>query len=296
MKLLLEANKADLALVVGNGINRFAAPAGTNSWELLLTELARKHIDPLHAGIPKGVSPTEFYDVLDLAAKIATGERSLQAQFCDLMKDWTSLPQHGVVANWARRQSTPILTTNFEETLSARVSAKRSRCGNEPFTAFYPWSTCFSMESVANPLTSFAIWHINGLQSYRQSIRLGLSHYMGSVERARGWLHKSGTRLFGAEDIGTWPGSSTWLQVFFHKPLLIFGLNLGENEVFLRWLLIERARYFKKFPARAKEGWYVYVQKEGALDPGKTLFLSGVGIKPYPVSTYQDIYSTDTWA
>ena len=93
-----------------------------------------------------------------------------------------------------------------------------------------------------------------------------------------------------------WPGSNTWLQVFFHKPLLFFGLSLAENEVFLRWLLIERARYFKKFPGRAKRGWYVYVQQEGALDSGKSLFLKGVGIEPYPVSKYDDIYSEDTWS
>lgn len=295
MKFLLDTNKTDLALVVGNGINRFDAPPGANSWEILLTELARKHIDPLHAGIPKGVSPTEFYDVLDLVTKTATGEKGLQAQFCELMKDWSPLPQHELIANWASRQSAPILTTNFEETLSTPVAAKRNRCGNDKFTAFYPWSTCFSTEPVAHPSSSFAIWHINGLQTYRQSIRLGLSHYMGSVERARSWLHKSGTRLFGADHIDKWPGSNTWLQVFFHKPLLFFGLGLGENEVFLRWLLIERARYFKKFPKRAKPGWYVYVEQEGDLEPGKRVFLNGVGIKPYPVPTYQAIYSENTW-
>lgn len=295
MKQLLTSNKADVALVVGNGVNRYAAPPGTNSWEALLTELARRHISPTHDGIPRGVSPTEFYDVLDLASANIKGSKGLQAQFCDLMSTWTPLPQHGQIADWARRLSVPILTTNFEETLSRPVLAKRNRYGSDKFTAFYPWSTCFSKEPVLNPLTTFAIWHVNGIQAYRQSIRLGLSHYMGSVERARGWLHKSGTRLFGSENIESWPGSNTWLQVFFHKPLLFFGIALNENEVFLRWLLIERARYFKRFPTRAKLGWYVYVHHEGVIDPGKILFLKGVGIEPYPVSAYQDIYSKDTW-
>lgn len=296
MKQLLEDNKTDLALVIGNGINRYAAGNGMNSWEALLTELARRHINPEHTGVPKGVSPTEFYDVLELNAEESARGKGLQAQFCELMSTWTSLPQHGHVARWAQRESTPILTTNFEETLSAPVSAKRGRCGKDNFTAFYPWSTCFSLKPVVDPLSTFAIWHMNGLQAYRQSIRLGLSHYMGSVERARAWLTKSGNRLFGAENIKMWRGSNTWLQVFFHKQLLIFGLGLAENEVFLRWLLIERARYFKKFPDRAKRGWYVYVQQEAGLDPGKSLFLEGVGIEPYPVSTYDDIYAEEIWS
>lgn len=295
MKQLLEDNKTDLALVIGNGINRYGADLGMNSWEALLTELARRHINPEHTSVPKGVSPTEFYDVLELAAEKTAGGKSLQAQFCEQMSTWTSLPQHEHVARWAQRESTPVLTTNFEATLSSPVSAQRGRCGKDSFTAFYPWNTCFSVNPVVDPLATFAIWHMNGLQAYRQSIRLGLSHYMGSVERARAWLHKSGNRLFGSENINLWPGSNTWLQVFFHKPLLFFGLGLAENEVFLRWLLIERARYFKKFPGRAKRGWYVYSQQEGELDPGKSLFLKGVGIEPYPVSTYDDIYAQDTW-
>jgi hypothetical protein len=295
MKQLLEYNKTDLALVIGNGINRYGAAEGMNSWEALLTKLARRHINPEHTRVPKGVSPTEFYDVLELAAARAKSGKSLQSQFCEQMSTWMSLPQHEHVAHWAKRESVPILTTNFEETLSTPVSAKRSRCGKDKFTAFYPWSTCFSVKPVVDPLATFAVWHMNGIQAYRQSIRLGLSHYMGSVERARAWLHKSGNRLFGSEDISMWPGSKTWLQVFFHKPLLFFGLGLEENEVFLRWLLIERARYFKKFPGRAKQGWYVYAQQEANLDPGKSLFLKGVGIEPYPVATYDDIYAQEIW-
>lgn len=295
MKSLINANMHDLALVIGNGINRYEAPPDTNSWESLLTGLARQHINPNHEGIQKGVALTEFYDVLDLATKSRAGEKGLQQLFCDLMKDWSPLPQHNYVSNWASHNSTPVLTTNFEETLSAPVAAKRRRYGNAKFTAYYPWSTYFANKPITDPLWSFAIWHINGMQAYRQSVRLGLSHYMGSVERARSWLHKSGTRLFGATDIEKWQGSDSWLQVFFHKPLVFFGLGLGENEVFLRWLLIERARYFKKFPIRAKPGWYVFARDRENLEPGKRMFLQGVGIEPYPVPTHDHIYSANTW-
>lgn len=296
MRSLLDANTPDLALVIGNGINRYDAAHGTNSWEGLLTELARRHINPRHSGVPKDVSPTEFYDVLDLAIGKSSGSPTLQAQFCQQMAAWTPLSQHSRITNWAKIHSVPILTTNFEATLGTASSSKLRRCGKDKFTAFYPWSTCYAPSEVRDPLTSFAVWHVNGLQVYRQSIRLGLSHYMGSVERARGWLHKSGTRLLGADDVRLWPGANTWLQIFLHKPLLFFGLGLGENEVFLRWLLIERAKYFRKFPARAKQGWYVYVGDSSDIDAGKDLFLRGVGVEPFAVPDYSSMYGESTWS
>ena len=294
MRELLESHKDDLTLVIGNGINRYDAPATADSWEGLLSTLARAWIDPAHKLVPTGVSPTEFYDIVDLAAARSVSD-NLQSQFCRLMADWTPLPQHGHVMSWARRWSVPVLTTNFESTLADSVSATLRRCGSEPFTAFYPWSSCFALDAVDDPLKTFAIWHVNGQQRYRQSIRLGLGHYMGSVERARGWMHKSGSRLFKGADIVSWPGARTWLQAFLHKPLLFMGLGLEQNEVFLRWLLIERARYFNRFPARRKGGWYVHAGPAASLDPGKAFFLRGVGIEPWPVKDYAQIYGAATW-
>jgi hypothetical protein len=293
---LLDATKDDVALFVGNGINRYDAPAGTNSWEGLLTQLARKHIDPDHQRIPEGISPTEFYDMLELAAERSSGSTSLQAQFCEQMNTWRPLAQHARVVRWAARWAVPLLTTNFDETLSQAAAARRRRCGKDRFTAFYPWSTCFATGEIEDPAASFAIWHVNGMQAYRQSIRLGLSHYIGSAERARGWLHKSGSRLFAAEDPRNWPGANSWLQVFFHKPLLFFGFGLGENEVFLRWLLIERAKYFRKYPARARPGWYVHVRGSSDMNVGKRLFLERVGIHACEVAAYADLYEAATWA
>jgi hypothetical protein len=294
MRELLAANRGDLALVIGNGINRFDAPATANSWEDLLSTLARTCIGPAHRGVPAGVSPTEFYDIVDLAAARAATD-NLQSQFCKLMAGWTPLPQHGFVTAWARRWSVPILTTNFESTLAEACGARLRRCGSDRFTAFYPWSSCFAPAPVDDPLKSFAIWHVNGQQRYRQSIRLGLAHYMGSVERARGWMQRSGSRLFRGDDIRNWPGARTWLQAFLHKPLLFMGLGLEQNEVFLRWLLIERARYFNRFPARRQAGWYVHAGPAASLDAGKAFFLRGVGIEPVAVKDYAQIYGGATW-
>jgi len=149
------------------------------------------------------------------------------------------------------------------------------------------------MKPWGDPNAGFGIWHINGMEFYHRSIRLGLSHYMGSVHRARTWLHRGNERrLFSGKHADDWPGAKTWLQIIFSKPLIIFGLTLAENEVFLRWLLIERAKYFQKFPQRRKSAWYLYTGEE---HPGKSFFLQGVGITPVRASDYEELYGESTW-
>jgi len=162
------------------------------------------------------------------------------------------------------------------------------------FTDFYPWETYYGDQDLTEPCAGFGIWHINGMARYRRSIRLGLTHYMGSVARARNWLHTDDEkRLFSGKNQRDWKGAGTWLHIIFNKPLMIFGLGLGKDEVFLRWLLIERARYFQRFPNRQKEAWYAYPKTES--DLGKLYFLRELGISLLPVKDYNELYSSMTW-
>ena len=117
---------------------------------------------------------------------------------------------------------------------------------------------------------------------------------MGSVHRLRTWLyrgrkHPKSTPKYSHQ----WAGAASWLHVAFNWPLLIFGLALDENEIFLRWLLIERARYFKNCPEVSKEAWYVYAGERHA--DGKQFFLESVGVTPLRVDSYEDIYGAETW-
>jgi hypothetical protein len=129
------------------------------------------------------------------------------------------------------------------------------------------------------------------MQKYHRSIRLGLSHYMGSVERARALIHKANeNRLITGKNINDWKGVKSWLHIFFNKSIFVFGLGLAENEVFMRWLLIERAKYYRKFPDRRRTGWYI--TKSGDTNPGKKLFLEKVGFEYIEIQNYSDIYET----
>ena len=98
-----------------------------------------------------------------------------------------------------------------------------------------------SNKPINKPQDSFAIWHINGMSKYVHSVWLSLSHYMGSVYQARKMLYLNKPALFARNKNGDlWTGQNTWLEAFFKNDLLIFGIGLYKEEVFLRWLLIER--------------------------------------------------------
>ena len=294
IKSLLRKHRSDIALVIGNGINLYGPAYQTNSWHDLLVKLAEKHLPGKLRSVPAGVALTEFYDVLELKSAMPITGPTLQQEFCELMASWRYYEHHQRIVEWAQESDRPILTTNFEQILAAAGKCTLHRTKKDRFTDYYPWESYYGANEIDIPTEGFGIWHVNGMQHYRRSVRLGLSHYMGSVERARGWLHKGNERrLFSGKNVREWDGAASWLHIVFNSPLLIFGLSLEENEVFFRWLLIERARYFKKFPERKKDAWYVYT---GTLNnDGKQFFLEGVGIVPLHVASYDDIYGATTW-
>jgi hypothetical protein len=296
LRTILANNKDDLALVIGNGINRYGDSATVNSWDGLLLKLASKYSVYSGEKIPQGIALTEFYDLLNLGRPASVASQiSLQEEFCAGMDKWRVFSHHCRIVKWSRDNAIPILTTNFDTVLSragdCRLFPERTATS---FTDYYPWNRYYGLAHLANPLQGFGIWHINGMQKYRRSIRLGLTDYMGSVARVRGWIHKGNEGLlFAGKDANNWPGVSTWLHIVFNKPLLIFGLGLEENEVFLRWLFIERARYFNKFPDRRRECWYVYTSEKEKI--GKLFFLRKLGIQAVKADSYEDLYGASSW-
>jgi hypothetical protein len=284
---ILRAHHQQLALVIGNGINRYNSDANLNSWDAMLLELWERHTREDATIIPLGISLTEFYDALDLRSQLK--EKNLQKEFCDFLTGWSYKPHHQLIIRWAKQHQTPVLTTNFDETLAESLALTLHHADPKGFTDFYPWASCFAEHKIHQPADKFGIWHINGIKRYSRSIRLGLSHYMGSVERARALIHKGGDkRLFAEKNSGNWLGSNTWLECIFKNDLLFLGLGLDMSEVFLRWLLIERAKYFKTYPERAKKAWYVYAGQD--LSPGQTIFLKSVGCEIVKENSFDGLY------
>jgi hypothetical protein len=292
LEALLKRQAGNIALIVGNGINRFNAPAGVNSWETLLMTVAHGcGVDVPE--VPKGTAPTEFYDVVEL--KRPGRSSDLAADFCKEMSDWRPVAHHRAIMGWASRHDAPVLTTNFDEVLSEAGGCTYQR-PEEGFSDYYPWRCHFAPAMLAEPCEGFGIWHINGMARYKRSIRLGLSHYMGSVQRSRAMFLRGQVPLFSGLHGGDWEGAQTWLQIFFNKPLLIFGLGLEENEVFLRWLLIQRARHFREFEALRQPAWYVYTHDpKNDRQAGKHFLLDGLGIHCIRAPDYNEIYENRGW-
>ncbi|OWU67698.1 hypothetical protein ATO2_14255 [Roseovarius sp. 22II1-1F6A] len=239
------------------------------------------------------MSNTEFFDILDLA-KPLEDRSSLQRKFCDLMKSWEPSEHHSAIVSWAQRHQSPIITVNFDENLSKAANAKY--VVGEGFTQWYPWSSYFSDTRVDDPRTSFAIWHAHGMMRYAQSIRLGLTHYMGAVQRARPWVYRGENALRSAATKGSdsrWKGRNTWIDVLFFSPMMIFGFGFNKDENFLRWLFLERARLHKLNPRWKTKTWFIDTPRNGSLQ--RKPFFAGLGMEYVTVADYDEIYENAAW-
>ena len=132
------------------------------------------------------------------------------------------------------------------------------------------------------------------MTKYHRSIKLGLSQYMGNVAQARRFIHGE-TSLFSFEgkNIDGWLGFNSWLHIFFNKSLFIVGLALDESEIFLRWLLIDRAKYFRQKSGQNHKGWFITKRdSKNKYNEGQRLFLNSVGIEVIEFNNYKNIYES----
>lgn len=284
----LRNNRNDLAFIVGNGINRFAYGDRQNvSWNGLLLEVWQQISYRTMSDISSGISLTEFYDIMEMEAGSIDKVRQ---KVVDLLGEWRPDEYHKwlqekISSDW----DVPLLTTNFDMNLNEGLTLNKLESENLKFADYYPWNVYFSRTELNSPTEGFGVWHINGMLKYKRNIRLGLSEYMSLLSRVRTFLHKEdGLDDFDLKNQSRWKGYPTWLHIIFNKSLCIFGLALDENETFLRWLLIERAKYFKRYPERKKKGWFVC--KAGECSEGKRLYLDYIGFELVQLDSYDDIY------
>lgn len=284
-KRILNSNKDQLAFICGNGINRYAYRETQKcSWSDMLLDIWREiSSNNTLSNISEGISYTEFYDVMESdVGNIDT----LRLKVVNYLEKWKPHPYHEWLQNKFIEWNIPLLTTNFDRNLDAGL--RIYKFNNTKFTDFYPWNVYFSKKELGSPLDGFGIWHINGMVGYRRSIRLGLSEYIGLSARVRSYLHNDDKLDDFYNKTENWNGDQTWLHIIFNRSLCIFGLGLDENETFLRWLLIERAKYFKKFPKRAKKGWYIC--RSNDLTNGKRFLLEHIGFEVVALDSYKDVY------
>jgi len=259
----------------------------------LLLDLWDAHSFNTQTTIPSGITFTEFYDALEIQNYSQKNFSSkLQKDVVARMKKWIPNESQNLVLNKIKELDAPLLTTNFDDLIPKSLGLDFKKLPDTKFSDYYPWSCYYSDRKLANPVDGFGVWYINGMLKYHRSIKLGLSQYMGNVERARKLIHKRPENIsFEGKNQSFWPGYKTWLHIIFNKSLFICGLSLDETEIFIRWLLIERAKYFRRFPDRKHKGWFVI--KNGNNNPqneGKKFFLHSVGFEVIVINDYQSMY------
>ena len=132
------------------------------------------------------------------------------------------------------------------------------------------------------------------MMRYKTSIRLGLTHYMGSVQRARSWVYGgNGLRANAKTSRQSWRGSDTWLEVLFFHPLVLFGFGFGKDENFLRWLFLERARLHRLLPGSKAKTWFIECSATDR--EHRRPFFEGLGIEVIRVFEYAEIYENPAW-
>jgi len=282
----------NIAFFIGNGINYYYDNDNL-SWSNLLLDLWDNYSFDTQSTIPNGITFTEFYDALEIQnAERDNFSSILQQEVKEKMKNWIPDRSQNLILSKIREFDSPILTTNFDDLISKSMDLEFRKMSNSKFTDFYPWSCYYSDRELQYPTQGFGVWHPNGMLKYHRSIKLGLSQYMGNVERARKLIHKKPENIhFEGKNEQYWAGYNTWLHILFNKSLFIFGFGLDENEVFMRWLLIERAKYYRRFPNRRKKGWYVInTNRINSNIEGKRFFLKSVGFDVIEVNDDNILY------
>jgi hypothetical protein len=268
-----------MALLIGNGPN-LAAQIMPN-WKQLLKSISNPPID----FEVEGLSNTEVYDLVALHSRKGHDVKAHVIRELAIPPE-QSLPIHERIMKLAQEFDAPVLTTNFDAAFETSVGAKLFKITPKGFTRYYPWKTYYGVEQHTSPTDGFGIWKVHGDVRYKDSIRLGLTDYMGSVERARRLIHKGSTRLFRGEQKGYWSGQDSWLHIWFNLPVVIFGLGFGIDEVFLRWLLIERRRYLNY---QEKPMQVYFITKTDVASSTKNL-MENLGVTMVHIQEYAELY------
>jgi hypothetical protein len=234
---------------------------------------------------------------------IKQANNKLLEKVAEKFSKFTYKDHHRKIVEYIRGINAPILTTNYDDLLSKSIGATLYEMTNSATSYRNPWNYYYANSEISNPLKSFAIWHINGFIEKAQSIKLGLGQYTNMISEASNIMHvHNGAGAYNFLKTNESNFMNSFLNVFLNKSLFIVGLALDEDEIFLRWLLLQRAMYLNGNPYKNHKAWYVLPTDEfNKMESGKKFFLENVGVQLIPVdkSLSDDIYTPlyeDIWS
>ncbi len=190
---------------------------------------------------------------------------------------------------WATTPKPTRSHDKFRQDVAARRPPLCGSNGSQSGGSFYTWVRYFAGEG--DPMHSFSLWPIHERSDRQRQFGLDCATTWVLVHRAR-HLIQAGATALPKVGYDRWTGTRTWLNLFLARPLAILGLGLGPQEVFLRWLLLERRRLWRRYQRRRPmpRAWFVSTSAELQAQRNRTLFLEACGVKVVGVRGYSDIW------
>lgn len=302
---LLNILGRDATILLGNGLNNYIKKIKNDfsipSWSDLVAELADSiKCDDIaqmfcnddttaKKGIKAdlGISYPEIFTTLTYK----TNENLHQA-VAKIFQSMSGTKYHSQFCLTMKKLNHPIITTNYDRLLEISLPNNEMEWVSSIGKKRYPIDRCYRPKTIKNnDIQSFAIWHINGVDTFPESMRLGYvdyCNYISHLSRNYSSLKNIDSSLFEKEP----SFKETLFYPMFTQKLVIMGLQLNRDEIVLRWLLNRRQKYWTATHSDSDKmsGWYFHCKKDGELLAGMKVFLESVGIEVITFEDYSDIY------
>lgn len=299
LKSLIE--RGDGIFLIGNGIN--LATGKCKSWKELLKDIINAfYVDDqmlmtiLDNDI-QGITYPEIASVIENSQNLMQKyERKLKQEIiratkCDLRGEKAC----NNLLEYTRRHNSKILTTNYDLniedylwTSGFRKEEKKTTINSSKKKVNYKYSWGItSCEPNCNH--SVEICHIHGRATESLKILLSLKDYLNASNYAEDLLKNA---LLNVSENQKYTG--IWLEDFVKKPLIITGLALEPQEIFLRSLLLLREKYIRANNLLVDTSFYLDLESKGNDSKyiGRKLFLDLLGIKTFELD---NIYYNSIW-
>lgn len=310
----LREHRETLAFVFGNGINRYAcvkarANAGKTSWEAMLLnlwkEITKEDFFMTNTkgepAIPsEGVTYTEFFSILEnflqndnrLLVKNPKKRVGLKARTKAYVERHINIRRkyhRWLQTKLAEEFDCPVMTTNYDSNIEEGMTLDPTYRTHTRYTNNFLMESYMTDDDGKAPFDEFCVWHINGSLRFASSLRIGLADYTSIINQASGRIDEWREAKRNGLPLDGLGFTRSWLRMFFEKDLCIVGLSLDTNEILLRWLLIERKKYFDNHPPEERRRtWYVSHKKD--VSKGMQFFFEFLGIEFIALDNYDDVY------
>ena len=301
-------SRKNIALIIGNGVNLSDHPKNSLSWQELVVRLAKSRKLKLTKSIVEKLSFAELGDILRIQDE---NPNKLPKDVIAAIKTFGQ--NKTAIGVFAQEQNLPVLTTNFDIRLALTqnsrpqpkqqtISRKRASKVLIP-NGWNVYRGPKSDELYARNISG--LWHMHGSIDLESSIKLTSAQYASAFAKAyelikKGLYANNGCEIencSGCVECG-WAGQSTWLDVFFHRNLVILGFGFSQSETFLRPLLIERFKYLKyRYGSRIEVPHsHFVVSAEDELDEGQRFFFESFGFKIITLKQRSEVFLADNFA